>query len=131
MSINLRPHHGMCFQFYEGKGYSEDFTDHMGRIIMELENNPEELVRLSCAVDVVCKNCPNNENGVCTTLEKVTRYDREVLEAVNLHDGDEISYDEFSELVRKNIIDAGIRRDICGDCCWDSICHSHELKLKS
>ena len=21
--MELRPHHGMCFQFYEGKGYSE------------------------------------------------------------------------------------------------------------
>ena len=32
MCMVLRPHHGMCFQFYEGKGYSAEFTDHMGRV---------------------------------------------------------------------------------------------------
>ena len=34
----------MCFQFYEGKGYSADFTDHMGRVIKELEADPEQKV---------------------------------------------------------------------------------------
>jgi hypothetical protein len=32
----------MCFQFYEGKGYSADFTDHMGRVIKEFEVEPEQ-----------------------------------------------------------------------------------------
>ena len=36
----------MCFQFYEGKGYSEDFTDHMGRIIREMESDPSQKIRL-------------------------------------------------------------------------------------
>ena len=44
MNNCLRPHHGMCFQFYEGKGYSADFTDHMGRVIKELEADPEQKV---------------------------------------------------------------------------------------
>ena len=44
MSRVLRPHHGMCFQFYEGKGYSEDFTDHMGRIIREMEADPSQTI---------------------------------------------------------------------------------------
>jgi hypothetical protein len=29
----LRPHHGLCFQFYEGKGYSPDFIDHMEKVV--------------------------------------------------------------------------------------------------
>ena len=36
MCVFLRPHHGMCFPFYEGKGYDADFTDHMGRVIRAL-----------------------------------------------------------------------------------------------
>ena len=44
MNKCLRPYHGMCFQFYEGKGYSADFTDHMGRVIKELEADPEQKV---------------------------------------------------------------------------------------
>ena len=122
MSRVLRPHHGMCFQFYEGKGYSEDFTDHMGRIIMEMEADPSQIVRLKVETDIVCENCPNNNAGECTTADKVKRYDEKVLKACGLAEGDEISFARFTELVRARVIDAGIRSDICGDCSWDYIC---------
>ncbi len=128
MTRILRPHHGMCFQFYEGKGYSEDFTDHMGRIIHEMEADPSQLVRLNVETDIVCENCPNNEAGVCSTQDKVKRYDEEVLKACGLNEGAEISFVRFTELVRERIIDAGIRRDICGDCSWDYICRASRDK---
>lgn len=124
--MELRPHHGMCFQFYEGKGYSEDFTDHMGMIIAQLEKEPETPVKLTVATDVVCANCPNNKEGSCTTLEKVTRYDNEVLKACNLAEGDEISFAKFAQLVRSEIIENRLRSSICGDCSWDYICRSKE-----
>ena len=124
--MELRPHHGMGFQFYEGKGYSEDFTGHMGRIIAQLEKEPQTPVKLTVATDVVCANCPNNEAGSCTTLEKVTRYDNEVLKACNLAEGEEISFAKFAQLVRSEIIDKGLRSSICGDCSWDYICRSKE-----
>ena len=122
MSKCLRPHHGMCFQFYEGKGYSEDFTDHMGRVIRECEGEPDQLITLTCSTDVVCRNCPNNESGICTTEEKVQRYDSEVLKTCGLKDGDEISYKRFLSLVKEHVIDTGKRGEICGDCSWDYIC---------
>lgn len=122
MSRVLRPHHGMCFQFYEGKGYSEDFTDHMGRIIREMEADPSQIIKLQVETDIVCENCPNNEAGVCSTADKVKRYDEAVLKVCNLAEGEEISFAEFTKLVRDKIINAGIRSDICGDCSWDYIC---------
>ena len=122
MSIVLRPHHGMCFQFYEGKGYSEDFTDHMGRIIQKLERNPSQMIRLEVMTDVVCENCPNNNGGKCSSQDKVIGYDREVLEACGITEDQELSYEQLKALIKENIIDAGIRRKICGDCSWDYIC---------
>lgn len=71
----------MCFQFYEGKGYNEDFTDHMGRIIREMETDPSQKIQLRVSTDIVCVNCPNNESGVCSSQDKVIRYDNEVLKA--------------------------------------------------
>ncbi len=127
MSIHLRPHHGMCFQFYEGKGYSEDFTDHMGRVIRECEAAPEQKVTLLCGTDIVCSSCPNNINGVCDTEDKVMRYDRAVLEACGLRDGEEISYSAFIDAVRRQVIASGLRKNICGDCSWDYICTKKEL----
>ena len=127
MTRVLRPHHGMCFQFYEGKGYSEDFTDHMGRIIREMETDPSHKIQLRVSTDIVCANCPNNESGVCSSQDKVIRYDNEVLKACGLSDGDEITFSEFTKLVRERIIKAKIRSGICGDCSWDYICRE---KLK-
>ena len=120
--MNLRPHHGICFQFYEGKGYSTDFTDHMGNVINEFKINPSQKIILKTNTDIVCSHCPNNECGTCKSREKVLRYDRAVLEICGLHAGDEISYADFIKTVKKRIIDAGIRSDICGDCCWNHIC---------
>ena len=130
MSRVLRPHHGMCFQFYEGKGYSEDFTDHMGRIIREMETDSSQIIKLQVETDIVCENCPNNEAGECATADKVKRYDEEVLKACDLAEGDEISFDEFTEMVIDKVIKAGIRSDICGDCSWDYICGEKERILR-
>ena len=129
MERGLRPHHGMCFQFYEGKGYSEDFTDHMGLVIKGFEADLAQKVVLRTETDIVCENCPNNEGGVCNTRDKVQRYDEEVLKACGLCEGCEISFAEFTELVREKVIDAGIRGDICGDCSWDYICREKKKPL--
>lgn len=118
----LRPHHGMCFQFYEGKGYSEDFTDHIGRIIREMESDPTQKITIKVETDLVCKNCPNNESGVCSTQDKVLRYDKGVLNACNIKDGAEMTYLEFMDMVKTKVIETGLRREICGDCSWDYIC---------
>ena len=120
----------MCFQFYEGKGYSADFTDHMGRVIRECEASPEQKVTLVCGTDIVCSSCPNNMNGVCDTEDKVMRYDKAVLEACGLSNGDEIPYSEFIETVRRQVIENGNRKKICGDCSWDYICSKKDCEIK-
>ena len=124
-AMPLRPHHGMCFRFYEGKGYSAAFTDHMDRVIRTLSERPETPVRLTLSADVVCEHCPNNRDGVCGSADKVMRYDAAVLDACNLKDGDELPYADFAARVRERILDAGLRRVICGDCEWDAICVKH------
>ena len=38
----IRPHHGMCLYFFEGKGYSNTFSEHMAQVKEELlQNNGE------------------------------------------------------------------------------------------
>ncbi|MCR5415351.1 MAG: DUF1284 domain-containing protein [Pseudobutyrivibrio sp.] len=122
----LRPHHGMCFQFYEGKGYSKDFTDHMGRVIKEMENAPEQKITLTVSTDLVCSNCPNNEENKCNSFGQVKRYDEGVLQACGLEDGESISYENFIKVVKEKVIDTGVRKKICGDCGWNYICSKKE-----
>ena len=63
MLYKIRPHHGMCFAFFQRKGYSGEFIENMQVMKEKLEENPE--VILVCGPDDVCVHCPNNRNGKC------------------------------------------------------------------
>ncbi|SER89846.1 DUF1284 domain-containing protein [Lachnobacterium bovis] len=120
--LKLRPHHGMCFEFYEGKGYSGEFTDHMGKIIKNFESNPNQIITVTADTDIVCKHCPNNSGLCCESQSKVMKYDNAVLELCNLKDKTTIEYGKFREIVRNKILRKNLRKEICGDCQWNSIC---------
>lgn len=122
MFVSLRPHHGMCFQFYQGKGYNDTFTDHMGRIIKDLSADPTQSIVLQTSADIVCENCPNRIAEHCVDHEKVSRYDEAVLRTCGRQAGDTISYAAFINEVKEKIINAGLRSSICGDCCWNALC---------
>ena len=122
----LRAHHGMCLQFYEGKGYSADFTDHMWRISKKMKENP--VIRIISDADIICSRCPNLLNGKCNTFLKVQQYDNEVLMLCHLSPGTELTWNEFSSMVRECIIKTGKRKQICEGCRWNSICLNKEIR---
>ena len=37
--LKIRAHHGMCLHFFEGKGYSNEFTAHMQKIYEEIQRS--------------------------------------------------------------------------------------------
>ena len=117
----LRPHHGMCLQYFTGHGYSEGFTAHMAQVKAMLESSDPK-VRLICQPDEICSQCPNLQNGSCSTEEKVCRYDRSVLELTGIQEDTEISWNYFQTLVSERILKNGKRKSVCGDCQWDSLC---------
>ena len=119
---NLRAHHGMCLYFFRGKGYSGQFVENMGKMKAVLEENPT--IRLMDSPDDICAACPNKVTEPCA--EKASRYDREVLRRCRLSVGDTLSYEDFSKKVVETILRPGVRRSICGDCQWSSLCHWEE-----
>lgn len=121
----IRPHHGICLAFFEGKGYSDCFSAHMAQVQdWLLTDDPD--VCLSPETDEICSCCPNNESGICKTAEKVDRYDRAVLERCGLTPGQQLNWSRFSDLVEKHILSTAQRTSICGDCQWSKLCASHE-----
>lgn len=116
----------MCLAFFEGKGYSNEFTAHMGEMKQLLSENPE--VYILAETDDICSLCPNNKAGVCLSEEKVKSYDRQVLLLCGLQSGARIFWKDFEKLVRVNILKAGKRKDICGGCQWNYICENARLK---
>lgn len=119
-SFDVRAHHGLCMSFFEGKGYSDSFTANMAEKKMMLEKDP--LVRIVDHVDEICRACPHNIDGVCSSLGKVAKYDSEVLERCGIKSGTIMLWSDFVKRVYDNIIDAKRLSEVCGDCQWYSIC---------
>ncbi len=118
-NIKLRPHHGLCITFFEGKGYDENFIINMQTVISTLEKNPE--VTIVTDTDVVCTACPNNMvPGNCG--DKADKYDSRVLQLCNLNSGDILPWKTFGGLVYEKIIKSGKLRSVCDDCQWADIC---------
>lgn len=119
-SFNVRAHHGLCVSFFEGKGYSDSFTANMAEKKSQLEKDP--LVKIVDHADEICKACPHNNGGVCSSLGKVAKYDSEVLRRCGIKSGTEMHWNDFVKLVHDNIIGAKKLSEVCGGCQWYSIC---------
>lgn len=126
MIYKIRPHHGMCFSFFQGKGYSDAFTENMRNLKEKLEENPE--VVLLCGADDVCARCPRNGTMGCTDTgtglpsDKAETYDRQVLACLGLSEGAQMPWKEFAASVKQNILAPGRREEICKDCQWNALC---------
>ncbi len=157
-SIPIRPHHGMCLAYFEGKGYSEGFTAHMQKMLelflKDGENGKKPRILLAPPPDEICTACPNckqeddlsmridsgasdssiesggwaSHRGSCREEEKVRRFDRGVLELCGLKDGQEMEFGEFVSLVQERILSIGRRGEICGGCQWESICSARKSR---
>lgn len=117
---SIRAHHGMCLAFFEGKGYSSTFSEHMKEMKSRLAEDP--LVCIVAGEDQICSACPNNK-GICASQEKVVEYDRQVLLRCELTEHAVMPFCDFQELVYQHILYPGKREEICGDCQWNDLCY--------
>ena len=117
---SLRPHHALCTAFFEGKGYSDDFTAHMTEVIASLEADDPTLT-VTAAPDTICSHCPNLRGEQCSGV-KADRYDAAVMGMCGLREGSTLKWSELKSLVRGRIIGAGRLSEVCGDCKWQYIC---------
>lgn len=120
-SVPLRPHHLLCTEFFEGYGYSDEFSANMSETIARL-NGTDPKVTLTAGTDIICRKCPHNKEGACDSQEKVCRYDLAVPELLGVREGDTALWSELKKAAREKIISAGKLSRVCGDCQWFYIC---------
>ena len=113
--LTLRPHHLLCTEFFEGRGYSDKFTENMYRVISELEKNPE--IFLAVKSDSICSECPKN----CISGKSFS-YDMKILEYCKLNENNVFRYSDLKQKVKSEILEKNLLKEICGDCQWYSIC---------
>lgn len=121
--LKMRPHHGVCLQFFEGKGYSGEFVENMTRIKHELENCKGTEIVFVEKNDAICCSCPENVRAACTVNGKASEYDKKCLKTLGFAIGSRVTWEKLNKLVCSKIIaDPGVRLKICGDCRWNAIC---------
>ena len=125
--MNLRPHHLLCIPKFTGHGYNADFTAHMKSIVSELTEHPNTRITVTQGCDDLCKMCPNNINGVCTSLEKTALMDSAVLSICNLSYGENILWTTATCKVRERILKTKEFNKICARCKWFELCRSTEV----
>ena len=115
----LRPHHGLCTLFFEGKGYSEPFVRHMETVLREASTGARFC--LTTEADEICAHCPNRRGNQCNS-PKALDYDRQVLRRIGLSEGDTVTLPDLQHLVEKRILRPGQLEAVCGGCHWAPIC---------
>ena len=93
----------------------------MTHISHQMAKNPQ--ITLVSGADQLCQTCPNRigETG-CNSDEKVLRYDAQVLERCGLSVGDVVTWDAFSALVAREILNVNRLEQVCQGCEWMHIC---------
>ncbi|MBD5143189.1 MAG: DUF1284 domain-containing protein [Oscillospiraceae bacterium] len=127
LKFNLRPHHGLCIAFFEGRGYDDNFTQHMKKMISILqEQNPK--IQLVSESDIICSHCPHQKNKLCDSDCKVQRYDKAVLKVCNLQENQVLHWSEFCEIIYKKILSSKPIYEICVNCQWLAICQKKKIE---
>ena len=127
--MKLRPHHLLCTQGYSGKGYNDEFVEHMTEIVKKLREDLPIEIELVFTTDELCSKCPHKlGEDCCDTNDKVKRLDQKVVEFFNLKPGKYIYQDLIGEIAHQmteSKMDA-----ICSECSWYSIsaCKTQVLK---
>lgn len=117
MQIKLRPHHLLCTQGYSGKGYNQEFVENMNEIVKRLRTGEATEITVVFSTDSLCAHCPNMVGtDLCTSQEKVKRFDRKTAEYFGLEEKTYI----YQELIQKINSQMTSERmdDICDGCQW-------------
>ncbi len=125
--MKLRPHHALCVQKFTGHGYDENFTRHMTETVQVLKEHPDEKVDIISGCDDLCAHCPNNENGACTTLQKVAEMDRAVLSSTGLRIGEAVAWGRLAALARETVFETAEFEAVCKNCEWYALCKNTNI----
>lgn len=129
LSCKLRPHHSLCIQFFEGKGYSDEFVGGMKEIVSSLNDSTKITLTRGC--DVICESCPNKDDGSCDVRGTAESYDLKCLEIMEFQGAENMTWKELSKIAAEKIILSGRLSEVCGGCKWSQICLKKAEHMKS
>ena len=122
MKLNIRGHHLLCLQGFQGYGYSEDFILNMTHI-NEMRKSKDTIITLTDDCDDICASCPNLKNNICENEKQnniIRKMDREVLSKLGINKEYNALklFDEVS--IKFNTVERV--EEICVGCKWNNEC---------
>lgn len=123
----IRPHHMLCLQFFEGKGYSPEFVDNMLDLKEKLDNeNP--VVKIVTGADSICRKCPNFIDGKCKNEDDILKHDKRVYaQAAGIEQ--EVRWNDICKVIYDEIIHKEKVKHVCVQCKWSDICFNKAVRL--
>lgn len=119
--LNIRAHHFLCMQGFQGHGYSEKFVHNMAGIIKYIRENSDCKINLINSCDDICSACSNNKEQHCSNKE-VDNMDNTVLSKLDIKEGCTINAADAFKLVNRKLKTEEDIKDICGNCRWTAKC---------
>lgn len=118
--LYFRPHHFLCALGFQGKGYSDAFTDNMAALVdgkLRAEGGGEIAVEVTAMTDSICAPCPHRSGVLCKSQDRIAALDRRHARALKLAPGDRLLWAEALERIRENVAPGDLSR-LCAGCQW-------------
>jgi len=117
--LQIRAHHLLCMEGFQGYGYDKIFTENLRNIIRILKEYPGIPVTIISETDEICKMCPNKSK--CDGDENLKAKDQRLIRHLNLNMRETRCYNELRSLIYEKI-NFKILDEICGACQWINKC---------
>lgn len=119
--VELRGHHLICLNFFQGEGYSKEFVDNLKSVLKKAKENAVLVVE---GADNVCLFCPYLIRGECNykpqAEKEIKRLDELALKLLNIKKGELISFNEISSSLPQIL--SLWKKEACSDCDWKKVC---------
>lgn len=119
-ALTYRPHHFLCSLGFQGKGYSDGFTENMAQIVVDTLRAPggdDTLIEVTGATDDICGPCPKRRGTLCTEQAKIAALDARHARALGLFVGSRLSWGEAKRRIVKRV-PPGSLQTLCQGCQW-------------
>ena len=120
--LRYRPHHFLCSLGFQGKGYSDAFTDNMARSVMGRLRAPagaSEVIEVAAATDDICAPCPKRRGTLCESQPKIDALDSAHARTLGLVPGQRLTWGEAQDRIRAHVPPGSLSK-LCAGCEWEA-----------
>lgn len=118
--LRFRPHHFLCSLGFQGKGYSDAFTDNMRRIVMGRLRAPDgrdTKIKLTGYTDDICTPCPKRQGRLCSSQSAIAILDRSHAAILQLKPHETLTWGTALDRIKTNV-PPGALSTVCAGCQW-------------